>query len=134
MRKHILSDYSEKKNVSMKERYCHSGDGETYAGDFNSLEECMEDAKFTYEGKEGCYIGTPEQIDIRWNSHEDIIIESIFENANDQFTDASDFISITDEQEVDLGKRIDETVKKWCKDNNITCQAYKVNDGHWVTF
>ena len=118
----------------MKDKYCHSSNGERYNGMFDTLEECLEDAKDSYHCDDGCYIGTCNPVEIRWNSNEEKIIQSIYDNADDSVEDGAEFITITVEQEIDLSKRIDETVAQWIKDNNIKLDAYTVPDGHWVEF
>lgn len=114
-------------------KYCHSRDGEFYCGEFDTEEEAMEDARGSYPDLEEIYIGTCTEPTLRWISNEDQIIESIKENLGEDVGEVAENFEVTSEQEVKLGRMIDETVKAWIAQENIKPNCYQVLDGHIVS-
>lgn len=118
----------------MKEKYCHSSDGEVYYGAFDTEQEALEDAKETYLDDEQCYIVTATEPELRWCTNEEHIIESIVDNLCEEVGEVAENFEVTTEQELELARMIDETVKLWIKKENIKPQCYSVLDGHVVLF
>ncbi len=114
-------------------KYCHSRDGEIYFGKFDTEEEAIEDAKGSYPNDKDAYIGTCTEPTLRWISNEDQIIDSIIENLSEDVGEVAENFDVTSEQEVKLGKMIDETVKVWIAQENIKPNCYQVLDGHIVS-
>lgn len=114
-------------------KYCHSVDGELYNGMFDTEEEAMEDARGSYPDLEEIYIGTCTESTLRWISNEDQIIDSIIENLYEDVGEFAENFEVTSEQEVKLGRMIDETVKAWIAQENIKPNCYQVLDGHIVS-
>lgn len=114
-------------------KYCHSRDGEIYFGEFDAEEEAIKDAKGAYPDAEEVYIGTCTKPTLRWISNEDQIIESIKDNLGEDVGESAENFEVTPEQEVELGRMIDETVKVWIAQEKIEPQCYQVLDGHIVS-
>ncbi|MEI3218485.1 MAG: hypothetical protein V8S08_01235 [Lachnoclostridium sp.] len=114
-------------------KYCHSRDGEIYFGEFDSEEEVIKDAKGSYPDAQEVYIGTCTKPTLRWVSNEDQIIESIKENLGEDVGEVAENFEATPEQEVELGRMIDETVEAWIAQEKIEPQCYQVLDGHIVS-
>lgn len=113
-------------------KWAYSFNGEEYNGCYNSYEECLDDAKLdNYEHQDIVYIGTCTEPTLIWCSCEDYIIDSICENLYDQVGEYADF-EPTDEQELDLAKRIDKCVEQWINDWKIKPNCYTVLDGKEV--
>lgn len=114
-------------------KYCHSRDGEIYFGEFDAEEEAIKDARGSYPDLEEIYIGTRTEPTLRWIGNEDQIINSIIENLSEDVGEVADNFEVTSEQEVKLGRMIDETVKAWIAQENIKPNCYQVLDGRIVS-
>lgn len=116
-----------------KTRYCWSSDGEYYNGSFDTEQEAIEDAKETVNDCcEEIYVGICEKPVLSWNSNEEEIIESIYDNLYEECGEVSESFEITREQELDLANRIDKCVKQWIKDMKIKPNCYTVVNEHLV--
>lgn len=67
-----------------------------------------------------------------WNSNEEKIIESIYDNLYDECGEASESFEITREQELELANRIDKCVEQWIKDMKIKPNCWTVVNEHLV--
>lgn len=114
-------------------KYCYSRDGEIYFGEFDTEEEAIEEAKESYPDDEDVYIGTCTEPILRWVSHENQIIDSIIDNLSEDCGEFAENFDVSEEQEIKLGKMIDETVKAWIEQENIKPNCYQVLDGHIVS-
>lgn len=120
-------------NTEDKIRYCWSSDGEYYNGDFNSEEEAIEDAKETVNDVcEEIYVGTCKEPVLSWNSNEEKIIESMYDNLYEECGEPSENFQITREQELELANRIDKCVERWIKDMKIKPNCWAVVNEHLV--
>lgn len=116
-----------------KTRYCWSSDGEYYNGSFDTEQEAIEDAKETVNDVcEEIYVGTCEEPILSWNSNEEEIIESIYDNLYEECGEASKSFEITIEQELELANRIDKCVEQWIKDMKIKPNYWTVVNEHLV--
>ena len=116
------------------EVYCYSWDGESYQGEFDSEEEAIESAQYDYPDREYVYIGTCTEPTLSWNSNEEQIIESIIENLSDDVGgDYAENFEVSTEDELELARMIDETVKEWIEKCKIKPSCYSVLDGHQVS-
>ena len=116
-----------------KTRYCWSSDGEYYNGSFDTEQETIEDAKETVNDVcEEIYVGTCKEPVLSWNSNEEKIIESIYDNLYDECGEASESFEITREQELELANRIDKCVEQWIKDMKIKPNCWTVVNEHLV--
>ena len=116
-----------------KTRYCWSYDGEYYNGSFNTEQEAIEDAKECVEDTcEEVYIGTCKTPVLSWNSNEEKIIESMYDNLYEECGEVSEIFEITREQELELANRIDKCVEKWIKDMKIKPNCWGVVNEHLV--
>lgn len=116
-----------------KTRYCWSVDGEYYTGDFNTEQEAIEDAKECVgDTCEEVYIGTCEKTVLSWNSNEEEIIESMYDNLYEECGEASENFNVTREQELELANRIDKCVEQWIKDMKIKPNCWAVVNEHLV--
>lgn len=114
-------------------RYCWSYDGECYTGSFNSEIEAIEDAKECVgDICEEVYIGTCEKPTLSWNSNEEEIIQSIYDNLYEECGEVSESFEITREQELELANRIDKCVKQWIKDMRIKPNCWAIVNEHLV--
>ena len=117
-----------------KTRYCWSSDGEHYNGSFDTEQETIEDAKETVNDVcEEIYVGTCKEPVLSWNSNEEKIIESIYDNLYDECGEASESFEITREQELELANRIDKCVEQWIKDMKIKPNCWTVVNEHLVS-
>ena len=114
-------------------KYCHSNDGEFYHGEFGTEQETIEDAKESYPGESEIYIGTCTKPVFRWNSCEEEIIDSIKKNLSEDVGEAAENFEVSVEQELELARMIDETVKAWIEQEEIEPFCYRVLDGHIVS-
>ena len=114
-------------------KYCHSRDGEFYWGEFDTEEEAIEDAERSYPNDENVYIGTCIKPTLRWISNEEQIVDSIIENLSEDVGEVAENFEVASEQEVKLGRMIDETVEAWIAQENIKPNCYQVLDGHIVS-
>lgn len=116
-----------------KTKYCWSSDGEYYNGSFNTEQEAIEDAKETVNDVyEEIYVGTCESPVLSWNSNEEKIIESMYDNLYEECGEASESFEITREQELELANRIGKCVKQWIKDMKIKPNCWTVVNEHLV--
>lgn len=116
-----------------KTRYCWSVDGEYYTGDFNTEKEAIKDAKeYVEDTCEEVYIGTCEEPVLSWNSNEEEIIESMYDNLCEECGESSESFEITREQELELANRIDKCVAQWIKDMKIKPNCWTVVNEHLV--
>lgn len=117
-----------------KTKYCWSYDGECYEGLFDTEKEAIEDAKgsFMSEREDAVYIGICETPILSWVTHEEEIVESIYEDLYEQCGEASENFEITREQELELANRIDKCVEQWIKDMKIKPNCWKVVNEHLV--
>ena len=116
-----------------KTKYCWSSDGEHYNGSFDTEQETIEDAKETVNDVcEEIYVGTCKEPILSWNSNEEKIIESIYDNLYDECGEASESFEITREQELELANRIDKCVEQWIKDMKIKPNYWTVVNEHLV--
>lgn len=131
----ILTHFEKKSFLPKAETYCYSWDDEQYHGTYDSVEEALEDArKDNSDGWYGSvYIGTCTDVKLSWNSNEEQIIESMYENLYDEVGEVAECFEVTIEQELELAKRIDATVEQWLRDMDIKPNCYKVLDGHLVS-
>ena len=112
-------------------KYCYSFDGNNYdSGLFETKKEAIESAKKDRPEEENVWIGTAVKPTLRWNSCEEEIIESIQEDLYDQCGEYAEgqLDDITNKQELDLAKMIDEAVAKWIKKYDIKPSCYTVAD------
>lgn len=114
-------------------KYCHSNDGEIYYGEFDTEKEAIEDAKGSYPGNNEVYIGTATEPVLRWSSNEEEIISSIIDNLHDDVGEFAENFEVSSDQELELARMIDETVKKWIEKEKIEPSCYQVLDGHVVS-
>ena len=114
-------------------KYCHSNDGELYYGEFDTEQDALEDAKESYPGESEIYIGTCTKPVFRWNGCEEKIIDSIKENLAEDVGEAAENFEVSVEQELELARMIDETVKAWIEQEEIEPSCYFVLDGHIVS-
>lgn len=114
-------------------KHCHSRDGEIYFGEFDTEEEAIKDARGSYPDLEEIYIGICTEPTLRWISNEDQIVDSIIENLSEDVGEVAENFEVTSEQEVKLGRMIDEAVKAWIAQENIKPNCYQVLDGHIVS-
>lgn len=116
-----------------KTRYCWSSDGEYYNGSFDTEQEAIEDAKETVNDVcEEVYVGTCKEPVLSWNSNEEEIIESMYDNLYEECGEVSESFEITREQELELANRIDKCVKQWIKDMKIKPNCWTVVNEHLV--
>lgn len=116
-----------------KTRYCWSSDGEYYNGSFNTEQEAIEDAKECVEDIcEEIYVGTCKEPVLSWNSIEEKIIESMYDNLYEECGESSENFQITREQELELANRIDKCVEQWIKDMKIKPNCWAVINEHLV--
>ena len=117
-----------------KTRYCWSSDGEHYNGSFDTEQETIEDAKETVnDAYEEIYVGTCKEPVLSWNSNEEKIIESIYDNLYDECGEVSEIFEITREQELELANRIDKCVEQWINDMKIKPNCWTVVNEHLVS-
>ena len=121
-----------KRGINMS-KYCHSNDGELYYGEFDTEQDALEDAKESYPGESEIYIGTCTKPVFRWNGCEEKIIDSIKENLAEDVGEAAENFEVSVEQELELARMIDETVKAWIEQEEIEPSCYCVLDGHIVS-
>ena len=114
-------------------KYCHSNDGELYYGEFDTEQDALEDEKESYPGESEIYIGTCTKPVFRWNGCEEKIIDSIKENLAEDVGEAAENFGVSEEQEQELARMIDETVKAWIEQEEIEPSCYCVLDGHIVS-
>lgn len=114
-------------------KYCYSNDGEIYYGEFDTEKEAIEDAKGSYPENNEIYIGTVTEAVLRWNSNEEEIISSIIDNLYDDVGESAENFEVSLDQELELARMIDETVKKWIEKEKIEPSCYQVLDGHIVS-
>lgn len=114
-------------------KYCYSNDGEIYYGEFDTEKEAIEDAKGSYPGNNEIYIGTVTEAVLRWSSNEEEIISSIIDNLHDDVGEFAENFEVSSDQELELARMIDETVKKWIEKEKIEPSCYQVLDGHIVS-
>ena len=116
-----------------KTRYCWSSDGEHYNGSFDTEQETIEDAKETVNDVcEEIYVGICKEPVLSWNSNEEEIIESMYDNLYEECGEASESFEITREQELKLANRIDKCVEQWIKDMKIKPNCWTVINEHLV--
>mgnify|MGYP003553857149 FL=1 len=116
-----------------KTRYCWSSNGEYYNCSFDTEQEAIEDAKATVNDVcEEIYVGTCEKPVLSWNSNEEEIIESMYDNLYEECGEASESFEITREQELELANRIDKCVEQWIKDMKIKPNCWTVVNEHLV--
>lgn len=116
-----------------KARYCWSSDGEYYNGSFDTEQEAIEDAKETVNDVcEEVYVGTYKEIVLSWNSNEEEIIESMYDNLYEKCGEYCENFQITREQELELANRIDKCVEQWIKDMKIKPNCWTVVNEHLV--
>lgn len=116
----------------MEGKYCYSWDGEHYHGEFDTEQEAIEDAKKDKPFAESVYIGTCTEPELKWHSNEEIIIESMQECLLDDVGEYAECFDVSSEDEILLGKMIDEVVATWIEERNIKPNCYAVLDGHRV--
>ena len=112
-------------------KYCYSFDGENYdSGLFKTEKEAIEYVKKDRPETENVWVGTAVKPTLRWNSCEEEIIESMQEDLLDQCGEyvEGELDDITNEQELDLAKMIDEAVAKWIEKYDIKPSCYTVTD------
>lgn len=93
--------------------YSFSKRGEYFEGRFSTKAEAIKQALASYKDIETVYIGKVEEPVLTWNSNKDSITESMYEGLYDQCGEAAECFEVTEEQELALGKMIDEAVKAW---------------------
>ncbi len=122
----MYSNYEVKKDVP--KQYCYSWDGENYShGLFDSEEEAIAEAKESDLDAQEVYVGIAVTPELRWNSNEEDIIYSMHENLWEDCGEyADDALDITNEQNHDLARMLDETVKKWIEKHRIVPSCYYV--------
>lgn len=117
----------------MNKKYCYSWDNERYQGKYSTEEKALDAAKKDRPEADSVYIGTCTEPELRWNSCEDYIIESIEEHLSDDVGEAAENFDVSTEDEMELAGMIDDAVGKWIEQNNITPNCYSVLDGHLVS-
>ena len=108
--------------------YSFSKRGEYFEGRFSTKAEAIKQALSSYKDIETVYIGKVEEPVLTWNSNEDSITESMYEGLCDQCGEAADCFEVTEEQELALGKMIDEAVKEWIDKEKIVPSCWSVVD------
>lgn len=108
--------------------YSFSKRGEYFEGRFSTKAEAIKQALASYKDIETVYIGKVEEPVLTWNSNEDYITESIYEGLYDQCGEAAECFEVTEEQELALGKMIDEAVKAWIDKEKIAPSCWRVVD------
>ena len=96
-------------------------------------QEAIEDAKESYPGESEIYIGTCTKPVFRWDSCEGEIINSIKENLSEDVGEAAENFEVSEDQEQELARMINETVKAWIEQEEIEPSCYCVLDGHIVS-
>lgn len=126
----IMAHLEKKNFINPQKQYCYSFNGEDYSASFNTIDEALEEARECNE--DGCtsvYIGTVSKPSLGWLSNEEHILESMREQLYDDCGEyAIDALDISVEQEIDLGKMIDETVEEWIRKHNIKPSCFVVYD------
>lgn len=116
-----------------KTRYCWSYDGDCYTGSFDTEKEAIEVARENLgEYDEQIYVGTCEKATLSWNSNEEEIIESMYDNLYEEYGEPSESFEVTNEQSEELAKRIDKCVEQWINDMNIKPNCWGVGNIHLV--
>lgn len=115
------------------EEYCYSWDGEHYYGEYDSEQEAINEARAEKQDAKYVYIGTCTKPDLRWQSNEEQIIESIAENLSEDVGEAAENFYVDTQDELELARMIDDTVKTWIEQNKIEPGCYAVFDGHMVS-
>lgn len=113
-------------------KYCYSWDNERYQGKYDTEEKALDAAKRDRPGADEVYIGTCTEPELRWNSCEDNIIDSMVEHLSDDVGEAAENFEVSREDELELASMIDDAVGRWIEQNNITPDCYSVLDGHLV--
>ena len=113
-------------------KYCFSWDGDYYYGEFDSEQEAINEARHERPDEKYLYIGTCTKPVLKWNSYEEEIIESIAENLRDEVGEAAENFEVDIQDELELARMIDDTVKAWIEKRKIKPGCYKVLDGHLV--
>lgn len=108
--------------------YSFSKRGEYFEGRFSTKAEAIKQALASYKDIETVYIGKVEEPVLTWNSNEDSITESMYERLYDQCGEAAECFEVTEEQELALGKMIDEAVKAWIDKEKIVPSCWRVVD------
>lgn len=108
--------------------YSFSKQGEYFEGRFSTKAEAIKQALASYKDIETVYIGKVEEPALTWNSNEDCITESMYEGLYDQCGEAAECFEVTEEQELALGKMIDEAVKAWIDKEKIVPSCWRVVD------
>lgn len=108
--------------------YSFSKRGEYFEGRFSTKAEAIKQALASYKDIETVYIGKVEEPVLAWNSNEDSITESMYEGLYDQCGEAAECFEVTEEQELALGKMIDEAVKAWIDKEKIVPSCWRVVD------
>ncbi len=116
----------------MGELYCYSWNEENYYGSYDTEKEAIEEAKEERPEATYVFIGTCTEPTLKWNSYEEYIIESISENLGEDVGEAAENFEVDSEDEIELARMIDKTVKTWIAQNKIKPSCYMVLDGHRV--
>ncbi len=126
---HIVEHFEKKNLLTPETNYCFSWDGKDYSfGLYASEAEALKAAEADRFGDE-VYIGIATIPKLRWISNEEHILESMQEQL---FEDCGEYANgglvITTDQEVDLGRMIDDAVQAWIDKYNIKPKCYSVRE------
>ena len=114
------------------DKFCYSNDGEQYYGKFDTEKDAIDDAKENHPEEESVYIGTCYDPDQKWRDNADSIIESMTDYLDHEVGEAAENFEVSEEQEAELARMINETVKDWIAQEHIEPQCYGVKDEHIV--
>ena len=115
----------------MEDRFAYSFDGETYHGEYNSIKEALREASFDGWDKESptiwiakCCQDYEPTVSACWVL--DALQEHAYENGGEW---AEDWLfGVTDEQEMDLQKSLDEVITAWIKKYNYEPTWFRVQN------
>lgn len=116
-------------------KYAYSFNGENYTGKFDSREDAIREAAETQTGLPfphmEVYVGECVDPAFDWPAYAENIITDIGETLCDNYggdlgESFSDQVSLEDEETLD--ERINEAIRGWIRDCNITAGFYTVKD------
>ena len=115
-------------------KYCWSDNKETYTGEFDTIEEALEDAKDTTD-MDGCWIAEIERPEYPLRIDGTRIIEEYFDRWDElhrewhenQFNESS-------EQIRDLEQKLEAAWKEWREANNIKTHGFNAERPKWYAF
>lgn len=110
-----------------KRQYAFSFDGEDYNnGLYDSIEDILKELKYLQTEESEVWIGQAVEPELRWETNEDQIVDSIMENLYDDCGEFADSFGITTDVEIDLKKMIDNTVRKWINKHNLKPNCFTI--------